>query len=312
MPAPSSPHDNSPSDIHERVAAEALAIRAQVPNELLIKIEKSFSIIAPRDRSQLSPNELIDQAEQKSVINPDPPVTSSSPVGRAVKQTIRKLNFFYIKFLTDQINEFTGRSVHAHRAINARIDELESQRAQTSPEPIRSFPGPLFLEWSEVPGLVDTYTSASGRALVLGPVDNGLVVEMVSTSPTLSVYGVGSDVPDNIEPMFLRGDEIVHLGTVAPASLNALVMFGIAERLTPGQQLSVATLALAALAPKAAVTLLSLDPQKFFERLGDQADDGPQRPISASSWAAAFTRAGCSALTITRTVNGFAVRATAS
>ncbi len=311
MPDAGAEPDLRPDDLRQRVSTEALRIRAEVPIELLVKIEKAFSLIAPRDRSQLSPLELIDQAEQRAIINPDPPVTSRSPIGRFIKQSVRKLAFFYIKFVTDQFNEFSSRSVQSQRALNARLDILESQATTTDPEPLRSLPGLPFLAWTDFEGFPGGELTAIGRALVLGPVDNGLVAELAQRNPQLSVYGVGIDLPDHNEPEFVRSAELAHLHSVAPGSLVHITMFGVAEGLVPGDQTLVADLVLRCLAPHGNAVLMSLTPAAYLARQGDAADTTPSRPVSPGTWSSAFIAAGSDAVSVQHCRDGFAMRVSA-
>ena len=82
--------------------AEEWRCRDQEITQLEHEIDQAWVEIAPSEAA--SENELpLDQAEKLSMINPNVPIESRLGV-RRIKWLIRKLTYWYIRFLTDQFN----------------------------------------------------------------------------------------------------------------------------------------------------------------------------------------------------------------
>ena len=94
---------------------------------LELEIEQVWADLAPssnRPESDGEDDHLLDQTANLAALDPNVPIGSRRGL-RGVKWLVRKLSYWYVRFLTDQFNVFAGVLVRHLRSLEARLDRLE-------------------------------------------------------------------------------------------------------------------------------------------------------------------------------------------
>ncbi|MDE0115444.1 MAG: hypothetical protein OXT07_02315 [bacterium] len=109
------------------IEAEAERQRRQDPAvaQLELEIERAWADIAPSGVSVDGDGHLLDQTASLAALDPQVPVGSRRGL-RGVKWLIRKLAYWYVRFLTDQFNVFAGMLIRHLRNLETRLGRLEA------------------------------------------------------------------------------------------------------------------------------------------------------------------------------------------
>ncbi|WP_419917524.1 hypothetical protein [Candidatus Poriferisocius sp.] len=112
--------------ISAEIEAEAGQRRHQNPGigQLEFEIQQAWAGIAHEAMASSNDDPLLDRMASRAALNPHVPVGSRRGLG-GVKWMIRKLTYWYIRFITDQFNVFSGMLIRHLRGIETRLDRLE-------------------------------------------------------------------------------------------------------------------------------------------------------------------------------------------
>ena len=214
--------------------AEEWRCRDQEITQLEHEIDQAWVEIAPSEAA--SENELpLDQAEKLSMINPNVPIESRLGV-RRIKWLIRKLTYWYMRYLTDQFNAFAGMLIRHERQQEERMGHLENA-IRISVEN-SDFNGSDLLDDPPEPSLQIALEVANrvgpGQCLVLSG-GAGTIVESIGDIGN-SVYGVEQNPHRVLAGISRRqdirsGDIVAHLISVEEGTLGSIVLNGIVETL---------------------------------------------------------------------------------
>ena len=183
-----------------------------------------------------SENELLlDQAEKLSMINPNVPIGSRLGI-RRIKWLIRKLTYWYMRYLTDQFNAFAGMLTRHERQQEERMDHLEnavrisvensdfngSDLLDDPPEPSLE----IALEVANLVGSGQCLVLSGGAGNIVGSIgDLGKRAYGVEQNPHRVLAGISRRLD------IRSGDIVTHLISVEEGTLGTIVLTGIVETL---------------------------------------------------------------------------------
>ena len=230
--------------ISAEIEAEAEELRRQDPEiaELELEIEQAWDdIAASQTLSGTSPEVVLDDSqllhETASLAALDPRVPIGSRRGLVgIKWLIRKLSYWYVRFLTDQFNVFAGMLIRHLRSIEARLDRVEdaagypaSPSSPTGLGLLDDPPEPSATTADLVASMAD-----SGPCLVLSG-GEGAIVEAIGQRGGRAI-GVEPDPERVLAGMQRRldmraGDVVAHLAGAEDGEFGTIVLAGTVETL---------------------------------------------------------------------------------
>ena len=254
--------------------------------------------LSGRDGGLDEPLRLVDAA---TFVDPVVPVASQKSGGALVKRGVRQLTLWYMGYITQQVGQFAsavGRSLHA---IDQQLQELaDGLDAESAPPP------PIIVLDSQRPGgwwvesAIDAVAGRPGRVLHAAAGDGWLVQLLVGRG--VDAYGVDPR-PDTFDAaevkVDLREEELAaHLRAMAPGTLSAIVLTGVADGMTPGQRRHLLELSLDRLGPSGHLVVHSASPLWWHaDDAPPEADLSAGRPLRRMSWEHLLGSYGCSVST---------------
>ena len=201
-------------------------------------IEQAWADIAPRGTSSHTAGDsehLLDQIVNLAALDPHVPIGSRRGLG-GVKWLVRKLAYWYVRFLTDQFNVFAGVLIRHLRSLEARLGRLEEAAGLPTDSSVPAGfgvldnpPEPSTLVVSQVASL-----AGSGPCLVLSG-GEGAIVEAIGDRG-VRTHGVEQD-PDRVLAGLRRridirtGDLFAHLVGAEDGEYGTIVLTGMVETL---------------------------------------------------------------------------------
>lgn len=277
--------------VRAEIEAQAETLRRQDPQleRRERDIERAWIEVAPPGAAGSQRELLLDRADRLAMIDVDVPL-GERPGIRQAKGAIRKGMFWYLRYVTDQINALTNVLTRLLRRLDERVAVLEADAALADTDGLVD-PVP---EASAAVGeaVAGTIAPGHGRGVILG-CGSGVLVEALSEAG-VSVYGVDRD-PVTIlagvqTGLDLRaGDPVEHLREAVPGSFDLIVVSRFVEELAPTAAHRMVRLALAALADRGLIVVASADPA---DRDVVEAELRAGRGLSATTWAHLLDRAG--------------------
>ena len=222
------------------IQAEADQRRRQDPEiaQFELEIEHAWEDLVPSGNSpglEANNGTLLDQAANLAALDPHVPIGSRRGL-RSIKWFIRKMTYWYVRFLTDQFNLFTGVLIRHLRKLEARLGRLEAAAGlpidQSVPAGwgiIDDPPDPSAEVVAQVAAL-----AGSGPCIVLSA-GQGALVEAIGDRG-LRTYGVEQD-PDRVfaglsSRIDIRtGDVLAHLVGSEDGEFGTIVLTGMVENL---------------------------------------------------------------------------------
>lgn len=235
-----------PDRVSAEIEAEAEKQRRQDRDiaQFEREIEQAWTDIAPsRDSSEaISDNgHLLDQTASLAALDPHVPIGSRRGLGR-VKWLVRKLTYWYIRFLTDQFNLFAGMLIRHLRSLDARLGRLEAASGHPDNHPVPAgldfvadAPEPSSAVVSHV-----AEVAGSGPCLVLSG-GEGAIVEAIGNRG-IRAHGVERD-PERVlvglsHRLDIRtGNVLAHLVGADDKEFGTIVLTGMVEKLPLGNLL---------------------------------------------------------------------------
>lgn len=262
--------------------------------QLEFTIEQTWSEIAPSEVVVGGGDDhLLDQAASLAVLDPQVPIGSRRGL-RGVKWLIRKLTYWYIRFLTDQFNVFAGMLIRHLRSLETRLGNLEAAASQpvhhsrpTPPNCLDDPPEPSPAVVSRVAA-----SAGSGSCLVLSG-GEGAIVQAISERG-IRARGVEQD-PDHVLAGLRRGvdirsgDALAHLADADSEGFGTIVLTGFVEKLPLADLQGVIDQASRTLKKTGRIIVVVADPAN---RGRVDAELGSGLGISPLSWRHLLERAG--------------------
>ncbi len=215
---------------------------------LELEIEQAWADLSPSESSEGSRSSfdavfnavggnghLLDEAAALAALDPHVPVGSRRGL-RSIKWAVRKLSYWYVRFLTDQFNLFAGVLIRHLRNLEARLGRLEAAAGFPDLQPVPAEwgvlddpPEPSAEVVAHVAGL-----AAAGPCLVLSTGQGALVKAIGDRG--VAAYGVEQDPQRALVGLqrgidIRAGDVLAHLTGAQDGEFGAIVLAGTVENL---------------------------------------------------------------------------------
>ena len=230
--------------VSAEIEAEAEELRRQDPEiaELELEIAQAWDDIAASQTSTrasseavLDDSQLLHETANLATLDPHVPIGSRRGLG-GVKWLVRKLSYWYVRFLTDQFNVFASMLIRHLRNIEARLGRVEDAAgypaSPSSPAGLGLLddpPEPSAAVAELVAGMAD-----SGPCLVLSG-GEGTIVEAIGQRGGRAI-GVEPDPERVLAGMQRRldmraGDLVAHIAGADNGEFGTIVLAGTVETL---------------------------------------------------------------------------------
>jgi hypothetical protein len=282
------------AEIYDAVAQRRAS--GELPADLEAELDAEFANYAPSAVTGDSLSGVLSQADKAVTIDVDAPTAGKFPAGQ-VKKGVRKLTFWYMQYLANQVSSFGSATVRALRMLDRRVSIVE----QSTPGASRAVasaleamdPVPVPAPTAEV--IADQLRGAKGRVLHAECGEGDLVRHLAQAG--FDVYGVEPRrrllAPALREGLEIRPDGATdHLTSIAPGALSALVLSGLDTKPT-GAQVHLADLAARAIESGGCLVVLGSQPEAWSAAVPVViADLAPGRPLHAETWASVLEGKG--------------------
>ena len=217
------------------------------------------------------------------------------PGVRQVKGTIRKAVFWYLRYVTDQVNALTNVLVRLVRRMDERLGAVEAAVGTGS---LDSLIDPVAEAGPTVADAVAEAVPAAGTVFV-GAARSGVLVAPIHARGQ-AVHGVDRDpvsiLPGVRDGLDLRsGDPTEQLASSEPGSLIGVVLAGFVEDLGPTAVSSLLGDVRRALADGGVAVVVTGDPA---DRNAVERDLRAGRGLAPATWAHLLDRAGFAVETV--------------
>jgi hypothetical protein len=294
------------------IEAEVRARRAagDLPAGFERELDLIFARYAPVGAMGDDLESVLARGEQASFIDLAAPTESALPGVPLVKRLIRKMVFFYLHHIAEQITTLGLVLIRGVRLLGQRVERLEqavgggtgSRAVGDSPSAAPLAPSPELAHWE--PLMADTFAPVRGRVLHAECGTGALVAALRRAGA--DAYGV-EPVGERAEAadaagIEARGVEVLdHLRALRESALGGLVLSGCVDRLPSLAQHELVALAASRLSAGTPLAILGTDPAAWLRAVGPVAADlAPGRPLHAETWARLLEAAGFSAVELHR------------
>lgn len=256
------------------------------------ELDTVFAEVAPPGAFGGGFDTVVDQAARHAVVDYDVPITGRRPL-RIVKRAVKLLTAWYMIFVGRQLVAFASTTLRALRILGGRVDALEARSPATDPRAAATRP-PVDADLDLAPwtDLVREMLAArpDGRRVLHADCGDGALL-VALTDARIDAYG--TDPRDDAAACAdARGIEVRrdaaldHLRTVGDGTLAGVVLSGVVDRVTLGDQLELVEHAVRVLAPDAPLVVIGRNPDAWRRaRSAVAADLAPGRPLHATTWA---------------------------
>ena len=270
--------------VQEREISEAWARSA--PGAAAVNLDAA----SPADL-KANAEHLFGCVDSLSLLNVDAPVGSRQGV-RQVKDTVRRLTRWYLRYLADQINAFNHFLINLLRTTEQRIARLEGDARAAEilggfVDPVPEADTPLGEAvaglLSRCDGPVAVASCGSGQ-IVSALVRAGVAAHGVDESPEVISDGVDEGLDLRVATPF------EHLDRIADGSLAGVVLTRSVERLGPVELSALIDEALRCVEPSGRVVVAVAD---VLARSGPEAELLRGVGLSPGTWAHLLANRGC-------------------
>ncbi len=233
---------------------------------------------------------VLGQADRAVIIDVDPPTAGRFPAG-PVKKSVRKLTFWYMQYVANQVTSFGSATVRSLRMLDRRVAIVEQSTPGASPAIATALDAidPVPIPDATADVIVEHLRGVKGRVLHTECGAGDLLRRL--TDAGLDVYGaeprrrlLAGALRDGLEIRPERAAD--HLAAMLPAALSAVVLSGVDTKPT-GAQVYLADLVARAIAPGGCLVVLGSQPEAWAASVPVVvADLAPGRPLHAETWAA--------------------------
>lgn len=297
-----------PDVLMAEIEAEVRARRAagDLPAGFERELDLAFARYAPVGAMGDDLESVLARAEQASFLDLAAPVESARLGVPLAKRLVRKVVFFNLHHLAEQVTSLSLVLVRALRLLGERVERLEeavpgataSAATGHSPSAAPLAPAVDLAAWEA--RLVAAFRGAEGRVLH-GECGAGALIGRLREAG-VDAYGV-EPVPERAEAAGAAGFEarpvevLDHLRAVGRGALGGLVLSGCVDRLAPAAQRELAELAATRLGAGRPLALLGTSPSAWLRALGPVATDlAPGRPLHPDTWVRLLEGAGFSSV----------------
>lgn len=277
------------------VEMEARRIRRERPGleQLEAEIERAWMAAAPVLAGVEDSDELLSAAERYAHTEVDAPCGARRGV-RQVKQVVRKLTYWYLRHLSDQVNIWNNAAVRWMRRAEQRLRVLEAAQS----------PRAAHDSWHELLVIADMEESvaemaatamaeASGTVAVLGCGEGAALRELAASG--VAAYGIDPDprrIAEGVDAgLDLRPCGILeHLVALPDGSLGGVVIAGAAASLPLPATVAVAAQSARVTASGGIILVVAAVPHRLAVH---ERELRAGRGVQAETWLHLLVRAGC-------------------
>ncbi len=225
--------------VRREIAAEVSARRASGSLDALEerRLQRLFEQYSPHAGGVGALSDALRSVDATIYIDPEVPVASSQPAGAAIKKTLRKANYWYMRWITTQTTKALSNIAGVLHQVGTELDRMNRRLDLVASD------NPPIIElenstpWWHEPA-VGQLGSVSGRILVAACGEGSLVGDLISRG--LDAYGADPrrDVTlESASGLDLRNEGVLdHLEAVADDMLGGIVLTGVTEALLPAQR----------------------------------------------------------------------------
>ena len=253
------------------------------------QLDVLFDRVAPPATSD-DLDQVVASAEDLAFVNADVVVASEKAGGGPVKHAVRRLSYWYVNYVTDQVQAFAVVASRGLRLLGRRVERLEgavpildarvAAELERTPRAVDGSP------WFEA--IVAAAAGAPGR-VVHAECDDGRLVQALAEAG-LDAYGVeprltAADAASESGVEVRDGDALAHLRLVPDGVLGGVVLSGCVDRYPLPWLLALLDEATRALAPGGRAAILGATPETWGTGPSRVAADlAPGRPLHATTW----------------------------
>jgi hypothetical protein len=265
------------------VAAEARALRESGRlGGLEQELDALFESLAPHEGGSADFGSVLEELDRTSFIDAQAPVASDLRAGAAVKKTIRRLTAWQFDHLSRQISAFDHAVSQALRQVDDRLAALEGRLPALDPEALVELPPPVMrADWGD--NVVAAVEACTGRVL-LAAVSGGELVARLRAAG-VDAYALDPSVSTPAADAVPGDDVLEHLHGVADGDLAAVVVIGMADRLTVSGVVALGERVATVLRPGGRLVVVGTNPQRWAESVPPVvADLSAGRPLHPDTW----------------------------
>lgn len=286
--------DQFAARIQAEVVAAAERRRREDVNVARVEreIERAWAHVAPPGAAGAREELLLDRVDRLSLIDVDAPL-GSRPGVKQVKGAIRKGTYWYLRYMSDQLNAL--HNVHARllRRMDERLSQVEA--AAGVDERVDGLVSASVTPGGEIGSLIAEKLDVANGPVVVAECGTGACVAALSSAGA-DAFGVSSDTQSVLSGIDagidLRvGDGAKALADAESGSLGAAVIGGSLQRRSISQLLAVVDDAVAAVGSGGWVAVV---PEDLSSRSAVEVELLAGRGLSAAAWSRLFTSVGLS------------------
>jgi SAM-dependent methyltransferase len=292
-------------ELMAEITAEVRSRReaGDLPADFERDLDLAFARFAPAGAMGDDLESVAVRAEQAAFLDLATPPMTGPPGIPYVKRVLRKLMFFYVHHIAEQITTLALVLTRGLRVLGKRVDRLERVVPGTGSGAGLAPPAlPDLKAWERQ--LLDALGDVRGRVLHAGCGDGAIVaalrgsgVDAYGVEPAPGAAGSAEAAGLELRPV----DSLDHLRVVGAGALGGLVLTGCVDRSIPAFQRELAELAASRLAAGGRLALVGTGPVAWERTVGPVAADlAPGRPLHPETWVALLEAAGFSGLEIHR------------
>jgi len=285
--------------IQAEIAADAERRRREDPQLARAEreIERAWAHVAPPGAVGPAEELLLERIDRLSMVDVDAPV-GSRPGIRQVKGVIRKGTYWYLRYMSDQLNALHNVQARALRRMDERLTRIESaaglDRAlgdlvAPAPPPGQRVGAAVAPHMRSAPGFVMVASCGPGDC-VAALIANGVSAYGVESDSGLVVAGIDNGLDLRVAD---PGD---HLAGIEEGTLGGVVIGGSLQRQTVSGVLEIAAVAVAACR---AAGVIVVAPEVVSERTAVEAELLAGRGVSAQTWAHVLRERGATTELVT-------------
>jgi SAM-dependent methyltransferase len=236
---------------------------------------------------------LLEVAERSARVDTEVPVRSNVPGGQLAKGAIRKLTWWYLDYVADQLTRFGSATTRLLHILDDRVSQLEAVGAAADAAG-RLAPPFDPAPWLDVVGAATA--GATGPVLHADCADGGLVAALAARG----VAGYGVDPRDDLLDRAAadgldvrREDAVRHLRGLADGALGGAVLSGFVDLLALPAHARVVEQARDKVRPGGVLVVLGTSPEAWARAVPVAvADLSPGRPLHAETWQHLLVKGG--------------------
>ncbi|MDG2029331.1 MAG: hypothetical protein P8J50_19725 [Acidimicrobiales bacterium] len=274
------PDDRFAARIQAEVMAAAEERRREDPKLARIEreIERAWADVAPPGAVGPTEELLLDRVDRLALVDVDAPI-GTKPGVKQVKGAIRKGIYWYLRYMSDQLNAFHNVQARLLRRFDDRLSRLESVIGVDSAVDDLVYPAPT-AGASSGRRLADAV--GSGRVLVLAAGAGAALTELdnaygVERDPQVALAGIDAGLDLRV------GDPLEHLCGLEAGTIGAVLIGGALQRVSPAAAIALVASAAVACGPGGIVAVAVEDRSRRADAAAELLGD---RGLAPTTWGA--------------------------